>query len=75
MNAQDNLCNLTLYQHAEVHLLLYELNHNRYDLEAHEACVGALLKRQELKKKRDLHTIEPVKKKKRTRRTYRKWHI
>jgi hypothetical protein len=76
VNSNDNLCNLTLQQHAEVHLLLYELNHNQNDLEAHEACVGTLLKRQELKEKRDLHITEPVKKKrKKFHRSYRKWHI
>lgn len=75
VNAKDNLCNLTLSQHAEVHLLLYELNHNDNDLEAHEACVGTILKKQQLNEIRNLHNNVPVKKKKKFHRSYRKWHI
>jgi len=73
VNAQDNTCNLTLSQHAEAHMLLYELNHNDRDLEAHQACVGTILKRMKLKEKAHLHTTR--KKRKKFHRSHRKWHI
>jgi len=73
VNAQDNTCNLTLSQHAEAHMLLYELNHNDRDLEAHQACVGTILNRMELKEKAHLHTTR--KKRKKFHRSHRKWHI
>jgi len=45
VNALDNVVWLTVAQHAEVHLFLYELNHNDLDFQAYQACVGILQKR------------------------------
>jgi len=71
VNAKDNICNLTVAQHSEVHLLLYELNHNEYDLIAHQACAGILLKRKTQQEKK----LNPPKRKKKHLRRKNSWHI
>jgi len=70
VNAPDNTVNLTLSQHAEAHLLLYELNHNENDLIAHQACVGTLLKKAQLKQIK-----RPLKRKRKARNQYRRYSI
>jgi len=84
VNAPDNTVILTMAQHAEVHLLLYELNANDLDLQAYHACIGILLKRN----KNKLHKNErrgrrlpkrskttTPKKTRKSRTTYRKYRI
>lgn len=88
VNAPDNTIILTIAQHAEVHLLLYELNHNELDLQAYHACMGILLKRK--KKALQTHKNEQrrgrrllpkrvkkatPKKTRKSRTTYRKYRI
>lgn len=70
VNAHDNIVFLTLSQHAEVHLLLYELNHNENDLLAHNACVGTLLKKFRLK-----NITKPLLKKRKVRNQYRRYTL
>lgn len=71
VNTKDNTVRLTLSQHAEVHLLLYELNHNDNDLLAHQACVGMILKhRPRVVKKR-----RAPKRKRKARNQYRKYSL
>ena len=72
VNATDNTVNLTLSQHAEVHLILYELNGNENDLLAYNACVGILLKRKPLK---ILKKKQYSPKKRKARNTYKKYRI
>ena len=73
VNAEDNIVNLTLSQHAEVHLILYELNNNENDLLAYNACVGILKKRKPFKiLKKKQYT---AKKKRKARTTYKKYRI
>jgi len=60
VNAKDNVVRLTIAQHAEAHLMLYELFNNENDLLAHRACIGMLSKRKPThifrpKKKHKLH--------------------
>ena len=71
VNARDNTVRLTLSQHAEVHLLLYELNHNENDLLAHQACVGMILK----KKPRIVRKRKPRQRKRKARSQYRKYSL
>jgi len=72
VNAKDNVVRLTLSQHAEVHLLLYELNHNDHDLLAHQACVGMILKKHpKVVRKRKA----PRKRKHKPRTSYRKFSL
>jgi hypothetical protein len=73
VNAIDNVVKLTLHQHAEVHLLLYELNHNENDLLAHQACVGMLLKKKPVRRYGKKHKAQ--RKKRNTRNQYRKWSL
>jgi len=87
VNAPDNTVILTMAQHAEVHLLLYELNANDLDLQAYHACMGIILKRnakalQTHKNERRgrrlpkrSKTTTPKKKKRKSRTTYRKYRI
>lgn len=70
VNHPDNIVNLTLPQHAEVHLLLYELNQNENDLIAHQAVVGMIQKKSCVKKVR-----KPLKKKRKTKNQYRKYSL
>lgn len=72
VNAPDNTVNLTLSQHAEVHLLLYELNGNDNDLLAYHACAGILLKRKPLKIVKKQYV---AKKKRKVRNKYKKYRI
>ena len=39
-NAPDNVVHLTMEQHSQVHALLYELNHNKYDHIASQCIAG-----------------------------------
>jgi hypothetical protein len=73
VNATDNTVNLTLAQHAQVHLFLYEINNDVNDLLAHQACMGILKKRKPLKilKKKQY----AAKKKRKTRTKYKKYRI
>lgn len=68
VNAKDNTVRLTLSQHAEVHLLLYELNHNENDLLAHQACVGMILK----KRPRVVKTRKAPRRKRKARNQYKR---
>jgi len=65
VNAKDNTVRLTLSQHAEVHLLLYEINQNENDLLAHKACVGMILRKRPIR----------IVKKRKKRNQYRKYKI
>lgn len=72
VNAKDNTVNLTLAQHAQVHLFLYELNHSEHDLLAYDACMGILAKRTPLKiLKKKRYTA----KKRKARNRYKKYRI
>ena len=70
VNAPDNTVNLTLAQHAEVHLLLYELNRNENDLIAHQAVLGIIKKKARLKRIR-----QPLKRKRKARNQYRRYTL
>lgn len=48
-NAEDNVVDLTTEQHAQVHLLLYEINGNEYDMIAFRAITGSIGKEEILK--------------------------
>lgn len=71
VNAKDNTVRLTLSQHAEVHLLLYELNHNESDLLAHQACVGMILKKHPKVVKRR----KQPRRKRKARNQYKKYRL
>lgn len=47
--AKDNVVDLTTEQHAQAHLLLYELNGNEFDMIAYRAIIGSIGKEEILK--------------------------